>query len=491
MADNDVANGGGIVGSMIRELDYMRAWNGPIGKVRRYLLGGHDLPYMPKDATVEYESLARQAITNMLPLISGGFSGMLYVDGYRSGKSADNVAGWARWQANKLDARQAITMRGAIEYGTAYVSVEGEKIRALNARKSHALYEDDDADYPYAGLAEIGERIASDGSTMTRYEFFMGGKVWTYERTNGRVLGIPDDPANPLDGRDIQVGKLDLIGTPRTHGKDFVPWVRFRDRLDDDAQGVIRPLINLQDRINASVFYLLMALHYASFRQRWATGLIIPRDTQETLPDGSANPNFGRPIEPFKAAVNRLWLSESQDTKFGDFAQTETSGHLAAIENAMGALISIGQASPLLLSGNHISNIAIDAIAALNDSMNKKVDSLKSNFGESWEEVLRLSGAGDDSAAVRWRETEPRSFAQVVDGLVKLNTIGAPAEGLFEMVPNITDQQLAEWKTLAARQTDTDRLAEAITRQAGPALPDAGATDTPPPADTPPPVVGQ
>lgn len=470
--------------AMIRELDNSRSEFGHIGLVRNYIKGAHRVPFMPDDATGEFNSLAQQSITNYLPLIGGTFSKQLYVDGYRTGRSAANVDGWRLWKDNKLNARQSITMRGAIDYGTAYVAVEGTKIRTLSARKSWAWYQDDEDEYPLAGLVDVGSRIADDGTFLARYEFWYQGKVQTYERITGRRAGVPDDPANPFDGRDVQVGTLDLVAT-RDTGKDFVPWVRFRDRLDDEAVGLIRPLITLQDRINASVFYLLMALHYASFRQRWGTGLVIPRDTQETLPNGSPNPNFGKPIEPFKAAVHRLWISESADTKFGDFAQTDTTGHLAAIENAVQTLITIGQSSPLLGAGNSVSNIALESIAALNESMYSQVEALKASFGASWESVFELAGAGDASASVRWRDTEPRSFGVVVDGLVKLNTMGAPAEGLFDMVPGITDETVEEWKTLAARETETDRLAAAIARQAAPAVPAPGPTDTPPPAVPP------
>src|SRR5690606_41030762 len=112
------------------------------------------------------------------------------------------------------------------------------------------------------------------------------------ERVSGRRLGVVDDPGNMRDGTSIEIGKLVKLGSPRTHGSDHVPWVRFRDRLDDEAQGVVRPLIPAQDRVNASIFYLNMLLHYAAFKQKWATGIKVPRDTQEFLSDGSKNPNF-------------------------------------------------------------------------------------------------------------------------------------------------------------------------------------------------------
>lgn len=460
------------VDGMIRELDAMCRRNGHIGLVRRYLMGDHDIPYMPDDADGEFTALARQSITNYLPLIAGTFGKLLYVDGFRHGRSAENVEGWEKWRENKLESRQVIPMRGAIDYGVSYVAVDGDRIRTLPPRKSHAVYASAEDDYPIAGITEVGMDITSGGEIRRLYEFWQGDTVTLYARTTGRKLGTPDDPGNPYDGLDNELGRLERVRKPRTHGRPFVSWVRFRDRLDDEAQGLVRPLIGLQNRVNASVFYLLMALHYASFRQRWATGIMIPRDMQKTLADGSPNPNFGKPIEPFKAAVNRLWISESADSRFGDFDQTDVSGHLAAIEAAISNLLSIGQVSPLLAGGNSISNIAIESVAALNASMNSQKEALMSSFAGSWEMVFELAGIGDGRASVRWRDTEPRSFGQVVDGLLKLNQMGVPAEGLYEMVPGVTDQQLEHWRTLAERPTELDRLGDALRRQAAPTVSD-------------------
>src|SRR5512133_1660094 len=109
-----------LIAELDEDLDKDR---GRIGKVRRYLKGDHDLPYMPKGAKREYRDLAERAITNWLPLITDTFAQRLFVDGYRAPKSGSNAAAWEHWQANRLDARQTIAHRGAINYGTSYVLV--------------------------------------------------------------------------------------------------------------------------------------------------------------------------------------------------------------------------------------------------------------------------------------------------------------------------------------------------------------------------------
>lgn len=462
-----------IANEMVRSLDRAQMPDSHIGMVRRYLKGHHDLPYCPDGAVHEYISLAHRSITNWLPLVSSSFSKALFVDGYRTGKSAENSRAWAHWQANRMDARQTIAMKGAIEYGTSYVMVlPGEPspvIKAMPARKTWAWYESDDDDYPIAGLVQTGTTL--EGTDI--FNLYYGDSVYTFERQGVKPdSSYPNDPYNPFDGPDLTKhgGRLTLVASGLHGMGDFVPWVRFRDRLDDEAVGVIRPLIPIQNRINENVFSLLIAIQYSSFRQRWATGLAIPRDNQEKLPDGSDNPNFGKPLEPFKAAVNRLWVSESPDTKFGDFAQTDVSGHLRSYESAVKTLISIAESSPLIMVGD-LSNIASEAFATLNDSMNRKLDEFRTLFGEAWEQVFALvSMAADEeidvTAQVRWRDTEPRSFSQIVDGLSKLYTMGAPAEGLWEMIPGLTDQDIERWRELAARPTDIDILTATLNRTA-------------------------
>src|SRR5690606_16339663 len=121
------------------------------------------------------------------------------------------------------------------------------------------------------------------------------------------------------------------------------------------------------------------------------------------------NPNFGKPIEPYQAAVDRLWISDDPNTKFGDFAQTEVSGHLRTYESTVRTLAAIAQVSPLVLLGDLV-NLAADALATVQDTTTRKIAEFETIFGESWEQVLRLAAlaSGDDEAAadteseIRW-----------------------------------------------------------------------------------------
>ncbi|WVX87991.1 portal protein [Arthrobacter phage TforTroy] len=420
---------------------------GRLGKIQRYLAGDHDLPYMPRGAKAEYKHLAEKSITNWTPLLSDTYGKGLFVDGYRPAKAADNAVPWTYWQENGLDARQTIAHRGALEYGASYNLVlpgtvqerRIPRIRPLNPLRSAAWYRDDDDEFPEIGLRRVGTTM--DGAELI--ELYDAKSVYTF--------------AKPKDG-DWVLSRVD------DHGLGYTPFVRFRERLDGEARGIIHPVLNLQDRVNEIVFSTLIALQYAAFRQRWATGLVIPED-EET----------GEPIEPFQSAVDRLWISDSTEARFGDFAQTETSGHLAAYESTIRTMAAVAQISPNILTGDLV-NLSADALAQMEASTQRKMGEYETLFGESWESTFRLAAlaagdreaALDTSAQVRWRDTEARSLAQTVDALGKIaQMLQVPVEALWEKIPGVTDQDVEYWQSLRATTDPLGELVAEVQRQTG------------------------
>lgn len=435
--------------------------DGRLGLVRRYLDGDHNDPYMPAGAKKEYQHLAKVAVTNWTPLLSDTYAKGLFVDGYRPANAGDNAGPWAYWQANGLDARQTIAHRGALEYGTSYALVLPGKAGARNTPyfrpqsplRASAWYRDDDDDYPEIGFRRIGTTV--DGARLL--EVFDKDNVYTFAR--------------PKDGDEWILSRTD------SHGLGVTPFVRFRDRLDGEARGIIRPVLNLQDRVNEIVFSTLIALQYAAFRQRWATGLAIPEDDD------------GNPVEPFQAAVNRLWVAEDSEARFGDFPQTDLSGHTAAYEGAVRTMAAVTQISPMVLTGQLV-NLSAETLAQLEAQTQRKLGEYETMFGESWESGFRLAAlaAGDrpssldTSAQVRWRDTEARALSQTVDALGKMaQMLAVPVEALWEKIPGVTDQDVTRWKALRESTDVLGALVGDFQRQSTPvdtAATAPGAADT-------------
>ena len=213
-------------------------------------------------------------------------------------------------------------------------------IRPVSPRRLTALYADDvDDEWP---VYAVEERTLRNDKGAIR-------TVFLYDDQNRYTLvGKQDDPrlywADQADSL-LAAGWEDIpsgLPTIEEHGLGVCPVVRFLHDLDLDGEmdvsGECEPLIPLQDQINSSTFNGLMSQQYAAFRQRWVTGM-VPDDED------------GRPREPFRAGVDRLWVAEDADTKFGEFGQSDLSGFLDAREASIRHMSTIAQVPPYHLLG--------------------------------------------------------------------------------------------------------------------------------------------
>lgn len=430
-----------------------------LDRIDRYIRGEHDRPWQPKSAGREYLALADRARTNWLPLVVDVLAQDLIVEGYRLPDDPHNAAPWAHWQANGLDARQLGVHRATAGYGWSYgVVLPGlgaPVIRGYSPRRMVALY-DDPTDDEWPTVA---------------------GLVIPQPRGRGLRMRLYDDLAVYELAAPADSDRLELAaGAPKLHQLGVCPVVRFVNRFDLDGRPVseVEPLIPMQDRINETVFGLLMAQTYAAFRQRWATGLAIPTD-----------PVTGEPVEPFSAAVDRLWHATDPAVKFGEFQQTDLSGHLSSLEAGIRHLAAVSQTPPQALSVP-ISNLSAEALAALQQGHERKVSERKALLGQAWKQVFRLAAlaagdppeSADPRARVIWRDTEARSLAQTVDALGKLaQMLGVPPQALWERVPGVTTTEVEEWRALAAQGDPLAQLSAVL---------DAQAAGAPAPAPAPP-----
>lgn len=408
-----------------------------------YMDGVQDPPYMPHHALHEYQVLAEQAVLNFLPLIVDSVAQQLYVEGYRPADSPDDDAAWRHWSANAMEAWQHSVHRDALTYGVAYVRVlpaaKGTKgspqIRPISPLAMSALYEDPIHDeWPRWAL-----HVDLDYSTGEKRS-----RVTLLDDTNEYVL-IGDGWQGTSD-----LDSFELIET-RRHGLGVCPIVRFRNGLSTSPtrppRGDIEALIPAQQRLNNLILTASMIAQYASHRQRWATGLVIPRD-----------PDTNEPVESFNAAVNRLWTSDSPDTKFGEFSESDIAKILAAIAETIKHISAISQIPAVYLLGS-IVNLSAEALAAAEAGLQRKCSEKRTVLGVGWEQTFRLATAAatrkplpaeSRDCRVIWRDTEARSLASTVDALGKLTQmLQVPPEALWERVPGVTSSDVAAWKKMA------------------------------------------
>lgn len=419
-----------------------------------YYAGDHLLPPVPEGAANAYRRLLRTARTNWCRLIVDAVAERLRVVGFRFGdtEEGDDNA-WLVWQSNEMDANHGMAQNDALVVGSSYVSVWPDEASPVGVRISveHALqtvvaYEPGDRRRRIAALKTFVDPIAMtrDAWLVTRDGWWLwrGPTASDDESTpvNGASWELIDGGTNPLG--DVPI--VELRPWPRTIGP---PWSEFDGGV-----------VDIQNRINATVLNRMMATEYAAFRQKYATGLILPTKkdavTGEPIKDVNGNPV---PVEPFNTAVDRLWVAENPNARFGEFSESDLTGYIRAVEADVQHLAAITHTPPHYLLGS-IVNASGDALKAAEAGLVAKVRSRAGHLGESWEDVIRLAftavsdpRAVDFQAETMWADFETRSEAEHVDALVKLSTIGVPREVLWERA-GASPQEVKRWRTMAVQE---------------------------------------
>jgi len=417
-----------------------------LAKVDAYVDGSYPLShYIPSSPSVgaaarEYAALVERSKVPVLSLVVDAIVQNLFVDGYRRRGAKDNAAGWESWQRNGMDARQSRIHRGVVGHGGANLVIRagalGPVWRTVSARRMTTIWEDRELDeFPAYALEQ---RIVSTAKGRVRRLFLLDNEC-EYPLTT---------PV--LDGAVMDTGEL-VAGEPVPHGAPHCPVVGFFGLAggDDAYLGEVWPLIPLQDQVDAYTYMIEMASQFAVHRQRWATGMAIPED------------DAGNPVEPFRAAIDRLWISEDSETTFGEFAQTDVKPWLEAREATLRHISVKSQTPPGSLLAQSINFPSAEALAASEMQHQRHVSDYRTQLGESWERAFRLdawyrddtAGWEDTAAQVAWRDTGAQSLAAAVDAWGKaVSLLKVPYEATWEKIPGMTDTDLERWRLMAAAE---------------------------------------
>jgi hypothetical protein len=455
-----------------------------LDRIDNYIQGEHDDPYMPPQADDEYRLLAKRAVSNWCPLIISTPAQALYVDSFRRGNSSTKTTDaassnkvepeWDHWQQSRLDSRQSAIYRAAIGYGHSFTVTEKDdqdrvRTKGLSPLKTTALFEDPANDITPITALHVVRWGSGEKPGLAYY--------WD-EEDKFTITFLGDTSFDP-----DQIKIVDQ----EEHGASECPVTRFHAYVDLQGRttGVIEPVIPLQNRINQTVFDLLVAQTYSSFKVRWVSGMVPPIETEpiyevdgdDTTPVVGAQPvldeSTGQP-KPRNIDVNarRFLFAEDHEARFGTLDESPLQGFIDSLDMSIRHLSALRQIPPHHLLGQ-IANLSAEALQAAEISLQRMVQEFQMAFGESWERVFRLAAelagdtalANDFSSEVIWRDLEQRAISQAADGLGKLaDQLGIPKRGLWRRVPNVTANELSEWEELRADEDSQLQLADALNR---------------------------
>jgi len=432
------AEAGFHVGRLAEKASVERA---RLDEFHAYFAGHHRRPYEPPTSTAEFRVLARRAVTNLVPLVVGSQVERLFVDGYRPDATDDEDSrAWLWWQANSLDAKQKALYETVAVNGYGWMMVlPGDPFPWMMPASPRAWYAelaDSDDDWPRFALRVVEDRAKLIDSW---------GEYWLSKRDT-RWVFTADRP-------------------PRPHGLGVCPFVRYTNTMSLDATnpiGEVEPVIPVQDRLNQTVFDLLVAQSYAGTPQRWIAGI-----EDADLDDDSLR----------AAMVKRVWMLDSPASQVGQLPEADLSNLVGAINNTLRVYGLKSKTPPHYLLGEMV-NLSGEALTAADTSLSMKIKDRQTTLGESHERVFRLAAraAGDVEAEsdvasqVIWRDTDPRALSATVDALSKMvspDGLQVPPEMAWPMIPGWTQQDVNRARAMRDQGDSFAQLQAELERQFG------------------------
>ena len=448
-----------------RRLDVRLAYVAPAGRPLQtsitrwedYYKGKLNLALASEKWRAEFATRFPAYSSNFMELVVDKHRERLQVQGIRYGDETETDAdAWAWWQANHMDAESLKLHRGALVKGSAYALVWPNEDREpeISIESANEVVVETAPGKAWKRLAALKRFVDEDG--YARAELYLPDGIYKFrssqkdiEFSMTRWLAMAHwQPYQPAGETWPIVNPIGVV--------PMVPYIRKPDDFNDGASK-IEPVASNQDAINKLRVDAFVAAEFASFRQRWAIGVDIPID-----------PITKQPIEPFKSAVDRLWVVEPpqgedpdnrRQIQFGEFEATDLEPYYKAIQGEiqmMGAIARIPYHHLLPQSGQPPSG---DSLRAAEAGLVAEVLDDMVVFGDTHEELFRLNFLmrGDPrgklaGAETIWRDPEVQSEGEHIDALLKMRAMGIPDVALWERIQGVTSQTIKRWRRLAQEQ---------------------------------------
>jgi len=396
----------------------------------------HDEPFSA-ETSAKFRELAGMSTTNLTGLAVEATAERMSVEGIRIGDEPDaDKDVWDNiWQRSDFDEGSQDAITSALVYSRSMVSVEPPG--ATDYARLH--YEDPRqvviAHGP-SGERRAALKVFTDEWTGDTFgTLYLPDVIVKMVQANHSPTVVPG--ASRWLARDV--GREDaVIRNPLGE----VPFFELQNKLTGSIRSEVAPLVIPQKRLNQLVFNTDAVAEYGAFRQKWVTGIEVPRD-----------PATGNPVAPYSASLTSLFVAEGNDVTFGDFNPTDPDGYIK-LGQEIAAHISRLSRVPITYFLSNISNLGGDALALLISGLVLKCRRRVIGYEPALEGAIRLAlrtqndpRANAANIELKWADMETRSKAQDADAAVKLTQGDNP----------VITAQTAQEKYLGMSQTERDR----------------------------------
>lgn len=413
----------------------------------RYYRGDHDLRYATEKFLNTFGSLFREFALNLCPAVVDAVRDKLVITEFgveAGGETTIADEAWKIWQLNRMGKRSGEVHKEAVRNGDAYAIVWPNRTGQVTIYPQRAATCTVVYDEETPGRILWAAKHWRTNDRKFRLNLYYPDRVERYISKRRRE-DIPELQTNRLQGAQgdrfpgffqnksayasVLPEAKEFIeytdeGSPViTNPYEKVPVFHFANNSDigSPGQSELINAIPIQDALNKSVLDMMVAMEFASYRQRWAAGIEIEYD------------EAGKPIPPFQAGIERLWITENGEAKFGDFEATDLDQFLNVKESFRVDMAAV-TGTPLWYfmqaKGDFPSG---EALKKSETRFIHKVRDRQESFGQVWEDVmafaLLVENKGKDVRLfAEWEDPSPLSPKEDLENILLKKDIGISDE---------------------------------------------------------------
>ena len=462
-------------------IEQLRVTAGRYRRARRYYAGLHDLSFATEKFANTFGEMFREFALNLCPAVVDATRDKLKIKGFgidsmsyaytresaggggpRSGRTGSNhgaltpegvtLAVGRIWNSNKMAIRAGEVHKEALRCGDAYLIVwpgaDGTVQIVPNSADTMAVKYDEEV----PGRILWAAKYWRTADKRTRLNLYFADRIEKYI-SKDRGEGVLSDAKGfvPMarskarrteyeqgslfdlaNGGDVQPpatagGTAKASGTANDAvvGNPYgvVPVFHFANNADigEFGRSELEAAMPVQDGLNKSVLDMLVAMEVSAFRQRWAAGIEIQLD-----------PETGKEIAPFRSGLDTLWLTESPDAKFGDFAATELEQFLKVKDGFRIDIASV-TGTPLYYLMPHTRAVPSgESLRKAETRFLAKVRDRQEQFGSVWADAmsfaLKIAGHPGVSLVTHWEDPAPTSEREILENLRIKKELGISTE---------------------------------------------------------------
>jgi hypothetical protein len=443
-----------------------------------YYHGSHRLLFASAKFRMAFGTLFSEFADNWCRVIVDTRLNRLAVTGFRVDKNSEgDDDAWEAWQANQMDHRATLALRGA------YIAEESAigvwpggpgglpSMVVMDPSEVTVVFEPDGVTRraalrmwidPFDGAAYANVYLKNyvwkfRGGPAVLNMLAQQGYQYAQSQPGGgggapnHGLWLPPGFAgSPEAGWQPNPEPGEPWPLPNPMGRvPVVPLIN-RPRINGNGESALRDIVPIQDAINKTLMDGQINSEFTAFPQRWMIGE-VPRDAE------------GNPTLPFDLAADKLLFNEDPAGSFGDFKEASNSGLKTWIDMLVSHIASMSS-TPVhyfaALQGTQFPSG--DALRAADAGLTSACRQDQRTYGEPLLEVTRLQflARGDEASRAKaavmtseclWADPEYKSESEHADYLSKIQGLGISQRTLWERA-GLTPAEIARQPDLLKEQ---------------------------------------